>query len=84
MLLWPFGSSHKPPWTSHEPVANQDHNSDGHSGDISLKCRDVDIRYLFGIGPGCFRPGFEIIYDNRGSGVEVKPRLPTARGLLSG
>jgi hypothetical protein len=44
-----------------------------------LKRGDVDIRYPFGIGPGCFRPGFEIVCDNKGSGGEVKPRLPTTR-----
>jgi hypothetical protein len=60
------------------PVATGTAESMEAGSNSQLKCGDVDIRYPFGIGPGCFRPGFEIICDNNGSGGEVKPRLPTS------
>ena len=34
-------------------------------------CGDVEISYLFGIGPGCFRQGFELICDH----TDCPPRL---------
>jgi hypothetical protein len=60
------------------PVATGTAESKDAGSTCQLNCGGVDIRYPFGIGPGCFRPGFEIICDNKGSGGEVKPRLPTS------
>jgi hypothetical protein len=57
------------------PVATGTAESKDAGSMCQLKRGDVDIRYPF---------GFEIVCDNKGSGGEVKPRLPTARGLLSG
>ncbi|XP_044392256.1 wall-associated receptor kinase 2-like [Triticum aestivum] len=38
-------------------------------------CRGVDIPYPFGIGPGCFREGFEITCNDDGGGSPVLPLL---------
>ncbi|XBI50600.1 hypothetical protein VPH35_113984 [Triticum aestivum] len=35
-----------------------------HQARCPSRCGDVDIHYPFGIGPGCFRQGFELTCDN--------------------
>jgi hypothetical protein len=56
------------------PVGTGTAESMDTGSNCQLKCGDMDIRYPFGIGPDCFRPGFEIICDNEGSGGEVKAK----------
>jgi hypothetical protein len=66
------------------PVATGTAESKDAGSNCQLDWGGVDIPYPFGIGPGCFRhPGFEIKCDNKGTGGEVKPRLPTSEQSLN-